>query len=138
MAIKLSDGLEILASAAVDSRLILTKEQMRSMSRSNMPSIYLCICSDDKKLYIFDSSIAKADIDPDTGRFRPVENYLNFSSSEESQNSINATITTAISESPSVQEAIKGVVETNISVNGGEIVDNSNNAEDSMSGGEII
>lgn len=134
MAIKLSDGLEILASAAVDSRLILTKEQMRSMSKSNMPSIYLCICSDDKKLYIFDSSIAKADIDPDTGRFRPVENYLNFSSSEESQNSINATITTAISESPSVQEAIKGA----IAVNGGEIVDESNNAEDSMNGGEII
>ena len=134
MAIKLSDGLEILASAAVDSRLILTKEQMRSMSRSNMPSIYLCICSDDKKLYIFDSSIAKADIDPDTGRFRPVENYLNFSSSKESQNSINATITTAISESPSVQEAIKGA----IAVNGGEIVDESNSAEDSMNGGEII
>ena len=134
MATKLSDGFEILARAAVDSRLILTKEQMRSMAKSNMPSIYLCICSDDKKLYIFDGSIAKADIDPDTGRFRPIENYLNFSSSEESQNSINATITTAISESPSVQEAIKGA----IAVNGGEIVDESNNAEDSMNGGEII
>ena len=134
MATKLSDGFEILARAAVDSRLILTKEQMRSMSKSNMPSIYLCICSDDKKLYIFDGSIAKADIDPDTGRFRPIENYLNFSSSEESQTSINATITTAISESPSVQEAIKGA----IAVNGGEIVDESNNAEDSMNGGEII
>ena len=134
MATKLSDGFEILARAAVDSRLILTKEQMRSMSKSNMPSIYLCICSDDKKLYIFDGSIAKADIDPDTGRFRPIENYLNFSSSEESQNSINATITTAISESPSVQEAIKEA----IAVNGGEIVDESNNAEDSMNGGEII
>ena len=134
MATKLSDGFEILARAAVDSRLILTKEQMRSMSKSNMPSIYLCICSDDKKLYIFDGSIAKADIDPDTGRFRPIENYLNFSSSEESQDSINATITTAISESPSVQEAIKGA----IAVNGGEIVDESNNAEDSMNGGEII
>ena len=134
MATKLSDGFEILARAAVDSRLILTKEQMRSMSKSNMPSIYLCICSDDKKLYIFDGSIAKADIDPATGRFRPIENYLNFSSSEESQNSINATITTAISESPSVQEAIKGA----IAVNGGEIVDESNNAEDSMNGGEII
>ena len=93
MAIKLSDGLEILAGAAVDSRLILTKEQMRSMSKSNMPSIYLCICSDDKKLYIFDGSIAKADIDPATGRFRPIENYLNFSSSEEAQNSIDATKT---------------------------------------------
>ena len=134
MATKLSDGFEILARAAVDSRLILTKEQMRSMSKSNMPSIYLCICSDDKKLYIFDGSIAKADVDPETGRFRPIENYLNFSSSEESQNSINATITTAISESPSVQEAIKGA----IAVNGGEIVDESNNAEDSVNGGEII
>ena len=134
MATKLSDGFEILARAAVDSRLILTKEQMRSMSKSNMPSIYLCICSDDKKLYIFDGSIAKADIDPDTGRFRPIENYLNFSSSEESQNSINATITAAISASPSVQEAIKGV----ITVNGGEITDESNNAEDGMNGGEII
>ena len=134
MATKLSDGFEILARAAVDSRLILTKEQMRSMSKSNMPSIYLCICSDDKKLYIFDSSIAKADVDPEIGRFRPIENYLNFSSSEEAQNSIDATITTAISASPIVQEAIKGV----ITVNGGEIVDESNNAEDSMNGGEII
>ena len=134
MAIKLSDGLEILAGAAVDSRLILTKEQMRSMSKSNMPSIYLCICSDDKKLYIFDGSITKADVDPEIGRFRPIENYLNFSSSEEAQNSIDATITTAISCSPSVQEAIKGV----ITVNGGEIIDESNNAEDSMNGGEII
>ena len=134
MAIKLSDGLEILAGAAVDSRLILTKEQMRSMAKSNMPSIYLCICSEDKKLYIFDGSIVKADIDPETGRFRPIENYLNFSSSEEAQNSIDATITTAISGSPSVQEAIKDI----IAVNGGEIVDESNNAEDSMNGGEII
>ena len=134
MAIKLSDGFEILAGAAVDSRLILTKEQMRSMAKSNMPSIYLCICSEDKKLYIFDGSITKADIDPETGRFRPIENYLNFSSSEEAQNSIDATITTAISGSPSVQEAIKDV----ITVNGGEITDESNNAEDSMSGGEII
>ena len=72
MAIKLSDGLEILAGAAVDSRLILTKEQMRSMAKSNMPSIYLCICSEDKKLYIFDGSIAKADVDPEIGRFRPI------------------------------------------------------------------
>lgn len=134
MAIKLSDGLEILARAAVDSRLILTKEQMRSMSKANMPSIYLCICSDDKKLYIFDGSITKADIDPEIGRFRPIENYLNFSSSEEAQNSIDATITTAISGSPSVQEAIKDI----IAVNGGEIIDESNNAEDSMNGGEII
>ena len=134
MATKLSDGFEILARAAVDSRLILTKEQMRSMSKSNMPSIYLCICSEDKKLYIFDGSIAKADIDPDTGRFRPIENYLNFSSSEEAQSSINATITAAISASPGVQEAIKGI----ITVNGGEITDESNSAEDSMSGGEII
>ena len=134
MATKLSDGFEILARAAVDSRLILTKEQMRSMSKSNMPSIYLCICSEDKKLYIFDGSIANADIDPETGRFRPIENYLNFSSSEEAQNSIDATITTAISGSPSVQEAIKDV----ITVNGGEIVDDSNNIEDSMNGGEII
>ena len=134
MAIKLSDGLEILAGAAVDSRLILTKEQMRSMAKSNMPSIYLCICSDNKKLYIFDGSIAKADVDQETGRFRPIENYLNFSSSEEAQNSIDATITAAISSSPSVQEAIKDI----IAVNGGEIVDESNNAEDSMNGGEII
>ena len=134
MATKLSDGFEILARAAVDSRLILTKEQMRSMSKSNMPSIYLCICSEDKKLYIFDDSIATADIDPATGRFRPRVNYLNFSSSEESQNSINATIITAISGSPSVQEAIKDI----IAVNGGEIIDESNNAEDSMNGGEII
>ena len=134
MAIKLSDGLEILAGVAVDSRLILTKEQMRSMAKSNMPSIYLCICSEDKKLYIFDGSITKADIDPETGRFRPIENYLNFSSSEEAQSSINTTITAAISASPSVQEAIKDV----ITVNGGEITDESNNAEDSMSGGDII
>ena len=134
MATKLSDGFEILAGAAVDSRLILTKEQMRSMAKSNMPSIYLCICSEDKKLYIFDSSIAKADVDPEIGRFRPIENYLNFSSSEEAQNSIDATITTAISGSPSVQEAIKDI----IAVNGGEIIDESNNAEDSMNGGEII
>ena len=134
MAIKLSDGLEILAGAAVDSRLILTKAQMRSMAKSNMPSIYLCICSEDKKLYIFDGSIAKADIDQEIGRFRPIENYLNFSSSEEAQNSIDSTITTAISGSPSVQEAIKDI----ITVNGGEITDESNNAEDSMNSGEII
>lgn len=51
-----------------------------------MPNIYLCVCSDDKKIYIYDKSIAAENLDPEIGRFRPIENYFTFNTAEAKSN----------------------------------------------------
>ncbi len=64
--IKLPGGLKITVPEPVDSRLILTKEEMRAVKAANMPDVYICFCKDDRKLYTYDKT---REDDPETGRF---------------------------------------------------------------------
>lgn len=67
MAIKLPQGLNITSSDPVDIRIVLTKEEMVSIVDARMPQVYLAICKDDGKLYLYNKN---NDVDKDTGRFR--------------------------------------------------------------------
>ena len=82
--INLAGGLKINTADAVDSRLVLTKAEMKSLHYANdesrpatlrgkifqLPSNYLCVCSEDNKIYVYN---ALNEDDEFTGKFRKVE-----------------------------------------------------------------
>ena len=82
--INLAGGLKINTADAVDSRLVLTKAEMKSLHYADdesrpttlrgkifqLPSNYLCVCSEDNKIYVYN---ALNEEDEFTGRFRKVE-----------------------------------------------------------------
>ena len=82
--INLAGGLKINTADAVDSRLVLTKTEMKSLHYADdesrpttlrgkifqLPSNYLCVCSEDNKIYVYN---ALNEEDEFTGRFRKVE-----------------------------------------------------------------
>lgn len=67
MAIKLPQGLNITSSEPVDIRIVLTKAEMVSIVDARMPQVYLAICKDDGKLYLYNKN---NEVDKDTGKFR--------------------------------------------------------------------
>ena len=74
MAINLPSGLNITTNEAVDSRILLTKEQMKNIADAKMPEKYFCICLDDSNLYIYNKSAAPNEV---TGRFTSLSIDLN-------------------------------------------------------------
>ena len=66
MAINLPSGLNITTIEAVDSRILLTKEQMKNMVDAKMRKKYLCICLDDNNLYIYNKDATPNEV---TGKF---------------------------------------------------------------------
>ena len=75
MAINLPSGLNITTDEAVDSRILLTKEQMKNMADAKMPDKYFCICLDDSNLYIYDKNATHDD--EVTGKFTSLSIDLN-------------------------------------------------------------
>ena len=103
------------------------------MKKPNMPNIYLCVCSDDKKIYIYDKSIAAENLDPEIGRFRPIENYFTFNTAEAKSN-LNEAIKSSATVSNIVTAVGNGESGLTKKVNDLE----SAVASLSMDGGEVI
>lgn len=74
MAINLPSGLNITTNEAVDSRILLTKEQMKNIADAKMPDKYFCICLDDSNLYIYNKSATPNEA---TGKFTSLSIDLN-------------------------------------------------------------
>ena len=68
MPINFSNGFNITSKEPIDVRLVMTKAEMLAVKKAKMPDNYFCLCSDDGKIYVYDSS---APVDPEVGRFRP-------------------------------------------------------------------
>lgn len=82
--INLAGGLKINTADAVDSRLILTKAEMKSLHYANdesrpatlrgkifqLPSNYLCVCSEDNTIYVYNALNEEDEL---TGKFKKVE-----------------------------------------------------------------
>ena len=66
MAINLPSGFNITTIEAVDSRILLTKEQMKNMVDAKMPDKYFCVCLDDSNLYIYNKNATPNEV---TGKF---------------------------------------------------------------------
>ena len=62
MAISIPQGYIVTSNEPIDNRLIMTKEQMKYMSRAKgmLPSVYFCLCNEKDenglyKIYVYDS-----------------------------------------------------------------------------------
>lgn len=75
MAIVFPQGFDIASKEPVDSRLVMTKAQMLTKLKGDMPDNYLCVCSDDGKLYLWNSAFDK---NPEYGRFKPYEEIIDL------------------------------------------------------------
>ena len=64
--IQIVQGFELLTREAIDNRLVLSKAEMITVNDNQMPDTYFAVCSDDKKLYIYNKD-AKASTE--TGKF---------------------------------------------------------------------
>lgn len=92
MAINLPSGLNITTIEAVDSRILLTKEQMKNITDAKMPEKYFCICLDDSNLYIYNKSATPNEV---TGKFTPLSIDL---SSTETQSKIAGIVQAGIND----------------------------------------
>ena len=90
MAINLPSGLNITTIEAVDSRILLTKEQMKNITDAKMPDKYFCICLDDSNLYIYNKSATPNEV---TGKFTSLSIDL---SSAETQSKIAEIVQTGV------------------------------------------
>ena len=65
--ISLPQGFKVGSTEAVDSRLVLTKAEMKAEKDSTMPQVYMAVCKEDAKLYVYDKS---NEADETLGKFR--------------------------------------------------------------------
>lgn len=75
MPIQLPQGLQINAKQAVDTRLLLSYEKMRTQDDNVMPVKYFTICVEDGGLYLYDKN---NEVDETTGKFRPILGRVNL------------------------------------------------------------
>lgn len=133
MAISLPNGFKVISTLPIDNRLMLTKAEMRAVKKPTMPNIYLCVCSDDKKIYIYDKSIAVENLDPETGRFRPIENYFTFNTAEAKSNldeairsssTVSNIVTTVGDDGSGLTKKVNDLESTvaSLSLDGGEVI----------------
>lgn len=133
MLISLPNGFKITSTLPIDNRLLLTKAEMLAMKKATMPDIYLCVCSEDKKIYIYDKSIEDKALDAETGRFRPIENYFTFHTAEakssldeaiKSSSTVSAIVTAVGDAGSGLTKKVndlEGAV-TTLSMDGGEVI----------------
>ena len=62
----LPQGLKVSSSEPIDTRILLTKEEMKNINQNIMPDIYFALCKDDEKLYLYNKNNSFNDI---TGYF---------------------------------------------------------------------
>lgn len=69
------NGLNILTKAAVDRRILLTKQEMKNAFTlfPLLPDVYFAVCSDDGKLYLYNSATTPS---AETGKFTLIDEQI--------------------------------------------------------------
>jgi len=65
--IQIVQGFRVSTRDAVDNRILLSYEEMRSINVNQMPSKYFAVCKDDGELYLYDANATASEL---TGKFR--------------------------------------------------------------------
>lgn len=65
--VSLPAGFNVGTPDPIDNRLVLSKAQMKAVNPVGMPDVYLTICKDDGKIYLFNKT---NEDDSETGKFR--------------------------------------------------------------------
>ena len=119
---KFRNGLDITTASAVDKRIYLTKTEMLTAEDNlNLPDVYLAVCPDDGKLYLYNvDNTASAE----TGKFKRIESTIDFEvpSTEESKANFNEAVaeSTPVTETKIEVAEIKTSVD-NLVLDGGEV-----------------
>lgn len=85
---RFSNGFDVTTSSAIDKRLILTKAEMKiAEDVYNLPPVYFAVCSDNDedngKIFVYSSAYSNDDV---TGKYRPIDDLINFSSDAAREN----------------------------------------------------
>ena len=69
MALQINDSFQINSAVSIDTRIMLTKNEMLNVDENLMPDVYFAICTDGK-FYLYNKTNS---VDPTTGKFRVLE-----------------------------------------------------------------
>ena len=86
------NGFKVTTRSAIDQRILLTKADMLQVSQNKkylVPDLYFALCLDDRKFYLYD---ANSSADPFTGKFHPVEEVVDFYSTEKTKENFNNAV----------------------------------------------
>lgn len=89
MAITLPSGFIVTNQQPIDSRLVLSKAEMVATVDARMPQVYMCMCKDDGKIYIYNVDNT---VDVSTGKFRKFEGGKTYTAGDNVQISLNDVI----------------------------------------------
>lgn len=107
--ISFNSGFKIGSRSAIDERILLTKAQMKTAHEKYMlPNQYFCVCLDDGKFYLYS---ADNELDAELGKYRPLEDTIDFKSEEFKKN-----FEDAIEASEKIKEVNKEIEEVNEAV----------------------
>lgn len=67
MAISFPSGFSVTGKEAIDTRIVMTKEEMLNAKKARMPEVYFAICKDDGNIYVYNEA---NEPDEEFGRFR--------------------------------------------------------------------
>lgn len=114
MAVNFSSGFRITSNEAVDSRIIKTKLQMRSMSPADlarMPENYFCMCADDGQIYFYS---VNNPVSEETGKFKAFDSTVadDIKNSKEVQSALTGNIVENIGGNEGVQQSIASAIST--------------------------
>lgn len=71
--IQLPQGFKIGTSEAIDSRLTLTKKEMKEMNDFFMPNVYIAICKENGELFLYNKT---NELNENTGRFHSLSDQV--------------------------------------------------------------
>ena len=138
MAVNFSSGFNITSNEAVDSRIIKTKLQMRSMSPADlarMPENYFCMCADDGQIYFYS---VNNPVSEETGKFKAFDSTVadDIENSEEVKGALTTNITNNISNNTGVQSALGSAISGNTDIQSaiGGVISTNTDIHDSIAG----
>ena len=67
MAIKVNSGFEVGAPVPIDTRIVLSWNEMKNINERLMPSVYFALCSNDNSFYLYSPNNP---VDEKTGKFK--------------------------------------------------------------------
>ena len=67
MEIKVNTGFGVGAPVPIDTRIVLSSNEMKNINERIMPSVYFALCSDNESFYLYSPNNPE---DEETGKFR--------------------------------------------------------------------
>jgi hypothetical protein len=113
MPINIPSAFNVGASVPIDTRLVLTKAQMKATNDNVMPSVYFTLCSDDNAFYLYSKNNT---IDDTTGKFRYMFDQEGPSAAQDEH--IEELIAENAASKEDMQEALNQLAEITTSLNG--------------------